>query len=97
MDLSAVENLTQIQTDAEFNASITQKSFVLKFLTSYTSLFLTLYIYLPFGHLIASRLDIIGFSARYGNYGISAKPFTIDPNRLRNQLFYFAVTAQVCR
>lgn len=83
------------ETDASHSAAITRKTFVLNFMTSYTALFLTLYIYLPFGHIIVPQLDIFGFTTTYSAYGVSAKPFTLDHHRLRNQLFYFAVTAQV--
>lgn len=83
------------ETDASFNAAITRKSFVLNFLTSYTALFLTLFVYMPFGHMIVPKLDVFGFTSTYAAYGVTAKPFVLDNDRIRNQLFYFAVTAQV--
>lgn len=83
------------ETDAGFNAAITRKSFVLNFLTSYMALFLTLYVYLPFGHLIVPNLDVLGLTATFSAYGLKSKPFVLDNDRIRNQLFYFAVTAQV--
>lgn len=83
------------ETDAHFNAAITRKSFVLNFMTSYTSLFLTLFVYQPFGHIIVPKLDIFGITSTYAAYGVTAKPFVLDNSRIRNQLFYFAVTAQV--
>lgn len=83
------------ETDGKFNASLSRKAFLLNFMTSYTALFLTQYVYLPFGHLIVPKLDVLGITTAYASYGVKAKPFSIDGNRLRNQLFYFAVTAQL--
>ncbi|CCG83001.1 Putative uncharacterized protein [Taphrina deformans PYCC 5710] len=83
------------ETDAKFNAAITRKSFLLNFMTSYTALFLTLYVYLPFGHAVVPKLDVFGLTSSYAAYGVKAKPFVLDSSRIRNQLFYFAVTAQV--
>ena len=82
------------ETDAGYNAAYTRKTFLLNFMTSYTALFLTLYVYLPFGHLIVPKLDIFGLTTAYSAYGVAAKPFELDSHRLRNQLFYFTVTAQ---
>ncbi|ORY86788.1 calcium-activated chloride channel-domain-containing protein [Protomyces lactucae-debilis] len=96
--MKAAQQLTLYEnheTDAKFNAAMTRKTFVLNFLTSYTALFLTLFVYLPFGHLIVPRLDVFGVTTTYADYGVKAKPFVIDQHRIRNQLFYFAVTAQI--
>jgi hypothetical protein len=96
--MQAAQKLTLYEnheTDHTFNAAMTRKTFVLNFLTSYTALFLTLYIYLPFGHLVVPKLDVFGLTTAYADYGVKAKPFTIDQHRIRNQLFYFAVTAQI--
>ncbi|KAK9481053.1 calcium-activated chloride channel-domain-containing protein [Lipomyces japonicus] len=83
-----------------FETSITQKLFVLNFLTSYIGLFLSAYVYLPFGHLIAPNLDLITAVAvrligERANTTTTASQFTINRFRLRQQYVYFTATAQV--
>ena len=86
-------------TDA-YNSAMTQKIFILNFITSYLPVFLTAFIYVPFGSLIVPYLDIFQLTARpfAENEEQLATPkagFTINPARLRKQVIYFAVTAQI--
>ncbi|KAH8802805.1 plasma membrane stress response protein-like protein [Xylogone sp. PMI_703] len=100
---SFASRLTELEnyetTDAEETAMI-QKIFVLNFITSYLPIFLTAFVYVPFAQIIVPHLDI---------FNIAVKPFAenekqmmapqtgfqIDPNRLRKQVIYFTVTAQI--
>ena len=86
-------------TDAYDNA-MTQKIFILNFITSYLPIFLTAFVYVPFGSLIVPYLDVFQLTARpfAENEKQLATPklgFTIDPSRLRKQVIYFTVTAQI--
>lgn len=86
-------------TDA-YNSAMTQKIFVLNFITSYLPIFLTAFIYVPFGSLLVPYLDVFQLTARpfAENEKQLATPkagFVINPARLRKQVIYFAVTAQV--
>ncbi|CAF9925164.1 MAG: hypothetical protein ALECFALPRED_002914 [Alectoria fallacina] len=86
-------------TDA-YDSAMTQKIFILNFITSYLPVFLTAFVYVPFGSLIVPYLDIFQLTARpfAGNEKQLATPksgFTINPARLRKQVIYFAVTAQI--
>lgn len=86
-------------TDA-YDASLTQKIFVLNFITSYLGIFLTAFVYVPFGRLIVPYLDVFQLTARpfATNEKQLASPkagFTINPDRLRKQVIYFTVTAQI--
>lgn len=79
---------------------MTQKIFILNFITSYLPIFLTAFVYVPFGSLIVPYLDIFQLTARpfAENEKQLATPkvgFTINPARLRKQVIYFAVTAQI--
>ncbi|OLL26105.1 hypothetical protein NEOLI_000611 [Neolecta irregularis DAH-3] len=76
------------ETDASFETAWTHKVFLLNFLTAYMSLFLTAYIYVPFGQQVVPKLDFLGLS------DARATRFEINPNRLRHQLIYYLVTAQ---
>ncbi|CAF9940824.1 hypothetical protein IMSHALPRED_002181 [Imshaugia aleurites] len=86
-------------TDA-YDSAMTQKIFILNFITSYLPVFLTAFVYVPYGSLIVPYLDIFQLTARpfAENEKQLATPqagFTINPARLRKQVIYFAVTAQI--
>lgn len=86
-------------TDA-YDSAMTQKIFILNFITSYLPVFLTAFVYVPFASLIVPYLDIFQLTARpfAENEKQLVAPkagFTINPARLRKQVIYFAVTAQI--
>lgn len=79
---------------------MTQKIFVLNFIVSYLPIFLTAFVYVPFGSLIVPYLDVFQltvkpFVSKEDQKTISTDAFQIDPSRLRQQVIYFTVTAQV--
>ena len=79
---------------------MTQKIFILNFITSYLPIFLTAFVYLPFGSLIVPYLDIFQLTARpfAENEKQLTTPqagFVVNPSRLRKQVIYFTVTAQI--
>ena len=79
---------------------MTQKIFILNFITSYLPVLLTAFVYVPFGSLIVPYLDIFQLTVRpfAKNEKQLATPragFTINPSRLRRQVIYFTVTAQI--
>lgn len=73
----------------------TLKQFIFTFFVSYMPLFLTAYVYLPFGHLIDSYLSSIGHHVNTLARREIPIVETFQPNtsRLRDQVFYFAVIA----
>lgn len=89
------------ETTENYEAAMTQKLFVLNFITSYLPIFLTAFIYVPFGSLIVPYLDIFSLTARPFAENEqqlkvpTAAAFTINPARLRKQVIYFTVTAQI--
>jgi hypothetical protein len=85
------------RTEESYEEAYTLKQFVFNFLVSYTGLFLTAYVYLPFGHRIVPHLDfirttLISLSGRHVQISDS---FEINAWRLQQQVVYFAVTANV--
>lgn len=99
---SFAEQLTKLEnyeTETAYKSAMTQKIFVLNFITSYLPLFLTAFIYVPFGRIIVPYLDIFSLTVRA--FAENEKQmtvqsgFTINPDRLRKQVIYFAVTAQI--
>ena len=88
------------ETTEAYDAAMTQKIFVLNFITSYLGVFLTAFVYVPFGSLIVPYLDIFQLTARplaasEKQLAVSKVRFAINPSRLRNQVFYCTVTAQI--
>ena len=76
------------------------KLFVINFIVSYLGIFLTAFVYVPFGSVIVPYLDVFNLTA--GPATSSEKPldnairnFSINPARLRKQVIYFTVTAQI--
>ena len=88
------------ETSEGYQYALTQKIFVLNFITSYLPIFLTAFVYVPFGSLIVPYLDIFNLTARpfAENEKQLQTPqagFEINPTRLRKQVIYFTVTAQI--
>lgn len=77
-----------------------QKIFVLNFITSYLPIFLTAFVYVPFAQVIVPHLDIFQIAVRpfAENDQQMTSPkdgFQINPDRLKKQVIYFTVTAQI--
>lgn len=76
------------------------KIFILNFITSYLPIFLTAFVYIPFGQIIVPHLDIFSLTVRpfaENEKQLTAPKagFQINPNRLKGQVIYFTVTAQI--
>ena len=87
------------ETQDAYDIALTQKVFVINFITSYLPIFLTAFIYVPFASLIVPYLDIFHLTVRpfvsKEDATTSRTEFSIDPGRLRKQVIYFTVTAQI--
>ncbi|KAJ9668071.1 hypothetical protein H2201_001877 [Coniosporium apollinis] len=88
------------ETNAAYETALTQKILVLNFITSYLPIFLTAFVYVPFGSLIVPYLDIFSLTVRpfaedEKQMHVPTSGFSINPARLRKQVIYFTVTAQV--
>ncbi|KAK1759471.1 putative plasma membrane channel protein [Echria macrotheca] len=95
------ERLTDIEnyeTHDAHQASFVQKIFVLNFITSYLGIFLTAFVYVPFGKLLVPYLDVFQLTAQKftpEGKALPTKSWEINPDRLTKQIIYFTVTAQV--
>lgn len=82
-----------------YDYAMIQKIFVLNFITSYVPLFLTAFVYVPFGAYIVPYLDVFGALTSHIAGEKQEVPhtavFQINPVRLKKQVIYFVVTAQV--
>ena len=89
------------ETDSQYERSMISKTFVLQFITSYLPVMLTAFVYVPFGSLIVPYLDIFSLTVQpfaeddKQMQAPSSAQFSINPARLRKQVIYFTVTAQV--
>lgn len=88
------------ETQDSYEMAMTRKVFVLNFITSYLGVFLTAFVYLPFGNLIVPYLDIFGltvkpFAENEKQLSAPKHGFSINPARLRNQVIYLTITAQI--
>ncbi|RMZ10589.1 hypothetical protein D0862_03193 [Hortaea werneckii] len=102
---SAASKLTDYEnyeTESQQERSMTSKIFVLNFITSYLPVCLTAFVYVPFGSLIVPYLDIFSLTVKpfaEDDKQLTAPKdpmqFTINPARLRKQVIYFTVTAQI--
>jgi len=87
------------ETNDGYDVALTQKVFVINFITSYLPIFLTAFVYVPFASRIVPYLDVFRLTVRpfvSKEHCDSRKShFQTDPARLRNQVIYFTVTAQI--
>lgn len=88
------------ETTESYESAMTQKIFILNFITSYLPIFLTAFVYVPFGSMIVPYLDIFSLTAKpfaENEKQLTAPKvgFQINPSRLRKQVIYFTVTAQI--
>ena len=89
------------ETQDAHDKAMVSKAFILNFITSYLGIFLTAFVYVPFASILVPYLDV--FSLTVKPFAENEKQmqtphpskFSINPNRLKNQMIYFAVTAQV--
>lgn len=87
-------------TGEAHEAAMVQKIFVLNFITSYIPLFLTAFVYVPFAQIIVPHLDVLQLTVKpfAENEKQMTSPktgFQINPDRLKKQVIYFTVTAQI--
>src|SRR4051812_32356758 len=101
----AATRLTEFEnyeTHGAYEKSLTQKIFVMNFIMSYLGIFLTAFVYVPFGKIIVPYLDVFNVAVRpfaedekQLHLNSASSNWTINPDRLRKQVIYFTVTAQV--
>jgi anoctamin-10 len=83
-----------------YESAMVQKVFVLNFITSYLPIFLTAFVYVPFATVLVPYLDVFQlavkpFAENEKQMTIPEVGFQINPDRLKKQVIYFTVTAQV--
>ncbi|KAG0650468.1 Increased sodium tolerance 2 [Hyphodiscus hymeniophilus] len=97
---SKLTDLENYETVDAHEAAMIQKVFVLNFVTSYLPIFLTAFVYVPFAQIIVPHLDVFQLAVK--PFAESEKQmeapkagFQINPDRLKKQIIYFTVTAQI--
>jgi anoctamin-10 len=93
-------NYENYETHGSYQTALTQKLFIMDIFTSYLGIFLTAFVYVPFGTVIVPYLDIFAhvvrpFAEHEKQMQVDPVKFSINPDRLRKQVIYFTVTAQI--
>jgi anoctamin-10 len=87
------------ETKGSYKRALTQKLFVMDLVTSYLGIFLTAFVYVPFAQIIVPYLDVFKLTVRpfaeHEKQMEVPERFEINPDRLRKQVIYFTVTAQI--
>ncbi|KAK7054370.1 hypothetical protein VNI00_003564 [Paramarasmius palmivorus] len=85
------------RTQDYYEMSVTQKIFVLNFITTYLPIFLTAFVYVPFGDVIIPQLEDLLQSFLGNKVGkiLGTTNFHSDPDRLRNEVIALTVTGQI--
>ncbi|KAF5019503.1 hypothetical protein F66182_8510 [Fusarium sp. NRRL 66182] len=100
---SALEDAAEWMTEFEnhrtadlHEMSLTQKVFVLNMFTNYLPIFLTAFIYIPFGDDVVPRLEGV-LNTAFASVGkkFVHQPFNLDADRLRNEVIALTVTGQI--
>ena len=87
---ASLTDFENYENESSQEAAMTQKVFIFNFICSYVPLFLTAFVYIPFGTVIVPRLDVLGLlnqehsDEKPGT--ASASPFEVNPERLRKQV-----------
>ena len=98
---SKLNDYENYETNDSAEKAMIQKVFVMNFITSYLPVFLTAFVYVPFGKVIVPYLDIFSLTVKpfaeddKQLKAPSSANFAINPDRLRKQVIYFTVTAQI--
>jgi anoctamin-10 len=92
-------NYENYETHGAYKTALTQKFFVMDLVTSYLGIFLTAFVYVPFAQIIVPYLDVFSLTVRpFAEHEKQMEiphVFKINPDRLRKQVIYFTVTAQI--
>lgn len=93
-------DLENYETTDAYQSAMIQKVFVLNFVTSYLPIFLTAFVYVPFAQVLVPHLDVFSlmvkpFAENEKQMSAPQVGFHINPNRLKQQVIYFTVTAQI--
>ena len=101
---TAAQKLTDYEnyeTEGQHQRALTSKLFVLNFVTSYLPILLTAFVYVPFGSVTVPYLDVFALTCKpfaeneKQLKAPTSSQFNINPARLRKQVIYFTVTAQI--
>lgn len=73
---------------------------MLNFISSYLPIFLTAFVYVPFGQVLVPHLNFFNLILKYSSNTnnqifLQDNLFQINPDRLKSQVIYFTVTAQI--
>ncbi|CAK7234402.1 hypothetical protein SBRCBS47491_008936 [Sporothrix bragantina] len=94
-------NLENYETQDDHQAAFVQKIFVINFITSYLPVFLTAFVYVPFGKALLPYFDVFQVTTQRftgvhkTDHAKHKAAFNVNPHRLTHQMIYLTVTAQI--
>lgn len=94
-------NIENYENQDDHQAAFVQKIFVINFITSYLPVFLTAFVYVPFGKVLVPYLDVFQITTQRitgdnkTDHAAHKAAFQVNPRRLTQQVIYLTVTAQV--
>ncbi|CAK7206867.1 hypothetical protein SEUCBS139899_009673 [Sporothrix eucalyptigena] len=94
-------NLENYETQDDHQAAFVQKIFVINFITSYLPVFLTAFVYVPFGKVLLPYLDVFQITTQRitghhkTDHAAHKAAFQVNPHRLTQQVISLTVTAQI--
>ncbi|KAI2702004.1 hypothetical protein CBS147332_7780 [Penicillium roqueforti] len=83
------------RTQDQYDLALTQKNFVMNFITSFLPTILTAYVYVPFGKQIIPYFDILRSTGLTADMASGHKKFEVDTSRFQQEVIYLSMTAQV--
>ena len=91
---SAMTEYENHRTQDSHEISLAQKIFALNFVTNYVPIFLTAFVYVPFGHIIIPQLHAL-LQRSLGKDTQGKFHFVSDRNKLQNEVITLTVTGQI--
>lgn len=95
---AAITDFENHRTDDGYEMSLTQKNFALSIITNYLPIFITAFVYVPFGadiipYISGRSRKLLGtFGRKYLDYNHAVQ---VDSSRLRDEVIALALTGQV--
>jgi hypothetical protein len=83
------------ETQSSYKSSVTQKLYVHNFLEAYAPLFITIFLYLPYGHILNNYLPFIQSFASKLNVPVVKEKYQISTGRLSTQFGFFSLISLI--
>lgn len=93
-----IEKFVKWENGSNPNGSIIEKDFVITFFTSYAPLIITLFLYIPYGYVFATKVTHNKTTSYFNIFRIKptvSNEFFMNIKRSKDQILYYTVTNQI--